>query len=218
MAINGSRWIAGWSNLSDGTRHAALWRNGVITDLRTLGGPSSTVPWQGLNDAGMVVGISQTDETDPLDEDWSCELGGFIPSPNPTNLVCRGFVWQNDVMRELSPLGGHPQLRHRRQRPGPDRGLGRDGGARRRPASTSRCSASAPRSGSPSPAARDGSRRASCRPGPATPRRRPPRSTTRGRRSASPAAATRAWAASAPSARFAGTGTASPTLCRRWAA
>jgi probable HAF family extracellular repeat protein len=106
MAINGSRWIAGWSNLSDGTRHAALWRNGVITDLRTLGGPSSTVPWQGLNDAGMVVGISQTAETDPLDEDWSCELGGFIPSPNPSTLVCRGFVWQNDVMSELSPLGG----------------------------------------------------------------------------------------------------------------
>ena len=106
MAINASGWIAGWSNLSDGTRHAALWRNGAITDLLTLGGPSSTVPWQGLNDAGMVAGISQLDETDPLDEDWSCELGGFIVSPNPTNLICRGFVWQGDGMRELAPLGG----------------------------------------------------------------------------------------------------------------
>jgi probable HAF family extracellular repeat protein len=106
MAINGSRYVAGWSNLANGTRHAALWRNGGITDLGTLGGPSSTVPWQGLNDAGMVVGISQTAEIDPLDEDWSCELGGFIPSPNPSTLVCRGFVWQNDAMRELSPLGG----------------------------------------------------------------------------------------------------------------
>jgi probable HAF family extracellular repeat protein len=106
MAINGAGWIAGWSNLSDGTRHAALWRSGVITDLQTLGGPSSTVPWQGLNDAGMVVGISQTADTDPLDEDWSCELGGFIVNPNPTNLICRGFVWQNDVMRELAPFGG----------------------------------------------------------------------------------------------------------------
>jgi probable HAF family extracellular repeat protein len=106
MAINGNAWIAGWSNLANGTRHAALWRDGAITDLRTLGGPSSTVPWQGLNDAGMVAGISQTNETDLLDEDWSCELGGFIPNPNPSNLVCRGFVWQDDVMRELSPLGG----------------------------------------------------------------------------------------------------------------
>ena len=106
MAINRSRWIAGWSNLADGTRHAALWRNGVITDLHTLGGPSSTVPWQGLNDAGMVVGISQLDEVDPLDEDWSCELGGFIVNPNPTNLICRGFVWQGGEMRELAPFGG----------------------------------------------------------------------------------------------------------------
>lgn len=107
MVINGSGWIAGWSNLADGTRHAALWHEGAITDLLTLGGPSSTVPWQGLNDAGMVVGISQTAAVDPLDEDWSCELAGFIVSPNPTNLVCRGFVWQDGVMRELPPLGGN---------------------------------------------------------------------------------------------------------------
>lgn len=107
MGINREGLVAGWSDFADGTRHAALWREGVITDLLTLGGPSSTVAWPGINDAGMVVGISQTDEVDPLDEDWSCELGGFIPSPNPTNLICRGFVWENGTMRELPPLGGH---------------------------------------------------------------------------------------------------------------
>jgi probable HAF family extracellular repeat protein len=104
MAINNRGWVAGWSTLGDGTRHAALWRNGVVTDLLTLGGPGSTVPWPGLNDDRMVVGISLTAEVDSLDEDWACELGGFIPTT--TNLVCRGFVWQNNVMRELPTLGG----------------------------------------------------------------------------------------------------------------
>jgi probable HAF family extracellular repeat protein len=63
------------------------------------------VPWLGLNDADVVVGISHTDEVDPLDEDWACELVGFLPQT--TNLICRGFVWENGVLRELPTLGGH---------------------------------------------------------------------------------------------------------------
>jgi probable HAF family extracellular repeat protein len=105
MAINSSGLVAGWSSLADGSRHAALWRNGSIVDLGTLGGLSSTVPWPGLNEDGMVVGVSQTSAVDPLDEDWSCELGGFLPET--TNRICRGFVWQNGVMRELPTLGGN---------------------------------------------------------------------------------------------------------------
>jgi probable HAF family extracellular repeat protein len=105
MAINDQGWVAGWSQRPDGTRRAALWRDGSATLLGTLGGPSSTVPWPGLNDAGMIVGISQTGEVDPLGEDWACEFAGFLP--NDTNLICRGFVWENNVMRELPTLGGH---------------------------------------------------------------------------------------------------------------
>jgi probable HAF family extracellular repeat protein len=106
MSINNQGWVAGWSNQpGDAIRHAALWKDGVITDLRTLGGPSSTVPWPGLNNSGMIVGISQTAEVDPLNEDWSCEAGGFLP--NATNLICRGFAWENGVMQELPTLGGN---------------------------------------------------------------------------------------------------------------
>lgn len=105
MAINTQGWVAGWSNLADGTRHAALWRNGVITNLGTLGGPSSTVPWPGLNDAGLIVGVSHTSRPDPLHEDWSCDLGGFLPQT--TDLICSGFYWDNDVMRALPTLGGN---------------------------------------------------------------------------------------------------------------
>jgi probable HAF family extracellular repeat protein len=105
MAINAQGLIAGWSNTAGGSRHAAVWRNGQITDLLTLGGPSSTVPWPGLNDAGTVVGISHTDRPDSLHEAWSCDLGGFLPET--TDLICSGFVYQDNVMRELPTLGGN---------------------------------------------------------------------------------------------------------------
>lgn len=109
MAINSQGVVAGWSNQPDGTRRAVYWQNGSIFTLGapgTLGGPNSTVPWPGLNDAGMIVGISQTASVDPLDEDWSCEAGAFLPG-GTTNLICRGFVWENGVMRELPTLGGY---------------------------------------------------------------------------------------------------------------
>ena len=105
MAINRQGWVAGWSNQTDGTRRAVLWKDGAITNLQTLGGPSSTVPWIGLNDAGTVAGISHTSREDPLDEDWACELAGFLPQT--TDLICRGFVWEGGPMRELPSLGGN---------------------------------------------------------------------------------------------------------------
>ena len=105
MAINTQGIVAGWSNTTSGSRHAAVWRNGQITDLHTLGGPSSTVPWPGLNDAGTIVGISHTLRPDPLHEAWSCDLGGFLPET--TDLICSGFVYLDGVMRELPTLGGN---------------------------------------------------------------------------------------------------------------
>jgi probable HAF family extracellular repeat protein len=52
-----------------------------------------------------VTGISHTNREDPLDEDWACELVGFLPQS--TDLICRGFVWQGGPLRELPTLGGN---------------------------------------------------------------------------------------------------------------
>ena len=97
--------VAGWSNQSNGTRHAALWTRGEIDDLETLGGPSSTVPWPGVNNHGMVVGLSHTAEPDSLAEEWSCEAGGFLPATNPRR-VCRAFAWFDGTMHKLPTFGG----------------------------------------------------------------------------------------------------------------
>ncbi len=108
-AINNRGWVAGFSNLpGDNTRHAALWRDGSIRDLGTLGGPNcpacnSSVVWPGLNDQGTVVGIAETADLDPLGEEWSCTA--FFPSV--TGHICRGFVWENGVMQALPTLGGN---------------------------------------------------------------------------------------------------------------
>lgn len=102
--INNRGWVAGFANLSDNlTRHAALWRGGEIKDLGTLGGPNSNVQWPGINEAGTVVGIAELDQDDPLDEEWSCTA--FFPSV--TGKICRGFVWRDDQMSALEPLGGN---------------------------------------------------------------------------------------------------------------
>ena len=84
----------------DNETHAILWRNGVLTDLGTLGGPNSNgdagVPF-GPNERGEVVGAAETSTPTP-GEDF-CFLGN--------NLVCLPFVWRNGVMTPLPTLGGN---------------------------------------------------------------------------------------------------------------
>ena len=54
-SINTRGWITGRSNLAGNqSRHATLWRDGVLTDLGTLGGPNSAVIWPVKNLQGIV--------------------------------------------------------------------------------------------------------------------------------------------------------------------
>ena len=71
-SINNRGWLAGYSNLSGNqSRHAALWRHDLLTDLGTLGGPNSNVTWSVKANTGIVTGIAQTAMPDPLGEAWS---------------------------------------------------------------------------------------------------------------------------------------------------
>jgi probable HAF family extracellular repeat protein len=79
VAINEHDDVLGSRYLPDGSHQAFLWRDGVTTDLGTLGGLTSTP--SDLNDAGQVVGWS----TRP---DWEN----------------RAFVWQDGVMTDLGAL------------------------------------------------------------------------------------------------------------------
>ena len=108
FSINNRGWVAGRSNLEGNrVRHATLWRNGAVTDLGTLGTDAlrnSVVRWPVKNVRGLVTGISQTDEPDPNNENWSCSA--FFPRATGTGFRCLGFKWQNGVMTRLPTLGG----------------------------------------------------------------------------------------------------------------
>ena len=52
----------------------------LLTDLGTLGGPNSSVTWNVKNTDGIIVGISQTADPEPLGEAWSS--AAFYGAPN----------------------------------------------------------------------------------------------------------------------------------------
>jgi probable HAF family extracellular repeat protein len=103
-SINDQTWVAGYARLPDRNRHAALWRNSSLTDLGTLGGPNSSVTWNVKNTQGIIVGISQTADPEPLGEAWSS--AAFYSTPNNVGYINLGFVWQNNQMRGLPPFSG----------------------------------------------------------------------------------------------------------------
>jgi probable HAF family extracellular repeat protein len=106
-SINDQTWVAGYSRLAgDQTRHAALWRSGLLSDLGTLGGPNSSVTWNVKNTAGVIVGISQTADPEPLGEFWSSSA--FYGAPFNVGFINLGFVWEQTLnqMRGLPNFPG----------------------------------------------------------------------------------------------------------------
>ena len=85
--INNSGQIAGKSQEQGPSPadHAALWQNGTIQDLGTLGGFLSSA--YGINNSGQVVGDSQS--------------GAGWGAPN------HAFVWKNGTMQDLGTFGGN---------------------------------------------------------------------------------------------------------------
>jgi probable HAF family extracellular repeat protein len=79
---------AGLDSLGDGVFHAALWQNGTVKDLGTLGGSNSFAT--GINIWGQVVGSSEI----------AC-------TTNSLNVCTHAFLWQNGVMSDLGTLPGY---------------------------------------------------------------------------------------------------------------
>src|ERR1044072_8654875 len=103
-SIDDRGWVSGYSNLTSGVRHAALWIKDTPLDLGALGGAdlSSAIVWPVKNDNGLLVGIAENAEADPYPEPWSC--AAFIPRSTNKGV---GVPWENGVLRALPTLGGN---------------------------------------------------------------------------------------------------------------
>jgi probable HAF family extracellular repeat protein len=103
--INDRGWITGTDNLpGDLTTVATLWVNGSTVPLGNLGGLNSAVAWPVKSNNGVIVGISETADADPLGEYFSCYP--FFATGVPTGQICKGFRWQNGQMTVLPPFPG----------------------------------------------------------------------------------------------------------------
>jgi probable HAF family extracellular repeat protein len=102
-SINNRGWITGGSNdAGDTTQQAVIWAGDKVTPLGTLGGPNSGIIFAVKDDRGIVAGIAETADHNPLNEEWSCSA--FFPTT--TLNVCRGFRWENGLMRALPVFPG----------------------------------------------------------------------------------------------------------------
>ncbi|HEX5121632.1 MAG TPA: hypothetical protein VFV97_00195 [Rhodanobacteraceae bacterium] len=103
--------VGGYSKVTgNAVRHATLWslratQNPI--DLKSLGGDAfnSSIAWPVKNNVGLISGISETGDVNPLGETWSCGFF-FATSGN----VCYGFVTsafdRTHTLHPLKPLPG----------------------------------------------------------------------------------------------------------------
>lgn len=82
-AINDRSEIAGTYRIGNTPSSVFLWRNGVVTDLGTLGGPGYHTVVTGINNRTQLVG-------------WSSTLQG----------ATHAFLWEDGVMKDLGTLAG----------------------------------------------------------------------------------------------------------------
>jgi len=109
--INDRGWITGQANKpGDAVSRAALWVGGTVPiDLGSLGGPdtNSAVAWPVKSSSGIIVGISDTTQDNPLSplqNSFSC--WPFFAPGEPTGKVCKGFRWEKGVMTALPAFPG----------------------------------------------------------------------------------------------------------------
>ena len=108
MGLNNHGWTLNMEQLLDPfslslSAHLVSGTDSISIDklnipLGTLGGPNSSINWNGINDPGEAVGMSETTVPDPNGEDL-CGFG--------THLICLPFLWRNGVMRALPTVGGN---------------------------------------------------------------------------------------------------------------
>jgi probable HAF family extracellular repeat protein len=90
--------ITGVALAPDGSQHAVIWLNGLMTDIGKpgLGGPNSGGGV--VNQFGQIIGGAETTLRDPNNENF-CGYG--------TGLQCAAFIWRNGAgMTALPTLGG----------------------------------------------------------------------------------------------------------------
>lgn len=111
-------------------RHAFLWRDGTMTDLGTLGGPTSRTT--AINDADHVAGAADTADGKPHaflwkdggmqdlgtlggDQSWAIginnhdQISGLsttAPGQELGDPGTHGFLWENGKMTDLGTFGG----------------------------------------------------------------------------------------------------------------
>lgn len=107
FSINDAGWASGISNPpGDPFDRAFVWRDGLPTNLGSLGGHNSSIAFPNKNDNGGLAGASETADIDPHQENF-CQ---FVCSPTgsclPFNQVCKGFLWRTETneMIALPPL------------------------------------------------------------------------------------------------------------------
>ncbi len=108
--INSGGVISGDANLTGDTiEHGVVWcDNGSIIDLGTLGGPSSAVGQ--VNEHGLILGVSETADIDPLGENWGTLLDCNVVTGTPCQgyqNITRAVIWQDGVISPLPTLGGN---------------------------------------------------------------------------------------------------------------